>query len=40
MDVKVAPIAISQREESEFQAMLVRLAAEAEEVDGDEPDEY
>ena len=36
MDVKLAPKAVTQREESELQAMLDRLAVEQEEVDGDD----
>jgi hypothetical protein len=39
MDVKMAPKAVTQREESEFQEMLVRLQLEQEEVDGDEPED-
>lgn len=35
MEVKLAPKAVSQKEESELQAMLDRLALENEEVDGD-----
>ena len=36
MDLKLAPKAVTQREESELQAMLDRLAVEQEEVDGDD----
>jgi translation initiation factor 2 subunit 1 len=36
LDVKMAPKAITDREESEMQAMLDRLALEQEEVDGDD----
>mmetsp|Transcript_47508 Transcript_47508/g.64678 ORF Transcript_47508/g.64678 Transcript_47508/m.64678 type:complete len:339 (-) Transcript_47508:185-1201(-) len=39
IDVKMAPKAVSQREESELQAMMDRLAAEAEEQDGDEEED-
>jgi translation initiation factor 2 subunit 1 len=39
LDVKMAPKAVTQREESELQAMLERLALEQEEVDGDEPED-
>ncbi len=39
IDVKMAPKAVSVREESELQAMLDRLALELEEVDGDEPED-
>lgn len=39
LDVKMAPKAITDREESEMQAMLDRLAIEQAEVDGDEPEE-
>jgi len=39
MEVKMAPKAVSIREETELQAMMDRLAAENEEVDGDEPEE-
>ena len=39
MDVKLAPKAVTQREESELQAMLDRLAVEQEEVDGDDPED-
>ncbi len=35
LDVKMAPKALTQREESELQAMLDRLAQEQEEADGD-----
>jgi len=38
IDVKLAPKAVSQREETELQAMMERLALENEEQDGDEPD--
>lgn len=36
MDLKLAPKAVTQREESELQAMMDRLAVEQEEVDGDD----
>lgn len=39
LDVKMAPKAVTQREESELQAMLDRLAFEQEEVDGDAPED-
>eukprot|EP00607_Mallomonas_marina_P008276 CAMPEP_0182417514 /NCGR_PEP_ID=MMETSP1167-20130531/1995_1 /TAXON_ID=2988 /ORGANISM="Mallomonas Sp, Strain CCMP3275" /LENGTH=282 /DNA_ID=CAMNT_0024591145 /DNA_START=99 /DNA_END=947 /DNA_ORIENTATION=- len=39
MDVKMAPKAVTQREESELQAMLERLASEQEDVDGDAPED-
>jgi translation initiation factor 2 subunit 1 len=39
IDVKMAPKAVSLKEETELQAMMDRLALENEEVDGDEPDE-
>jgi translation initiation factor 2 subunit 1 len=39
LEVKMAPKAVSLREESELQAMLDRLALENEEVDGDAPDD-
>ena len=39
MDVKLAPKAVTQRQESELQAMLDRLAVEQEEVDGDDPED-
>mmetsp|Transcript_23284 Transcript_23284/g.30183 ORF Transcript_23284/g.30183 Transcript_23284/m.30183 type:complete len:335 (+) Transcript_23284:50-1054(+) len=39
IDVKMAPKAVSQREETELQAMMDRLAAENAEKDGDEDDE-
>ncbi len=39
LEVKMAPKAVTQREESELQAMLERLALEQEEVDGDGPDD-
>ena len=39
LDVKMAPKAVTQREESELQAMLDRLAMEQEEVDGDAPED-
>ncbi len=35
MEVKMAPKAVSQREESEFAAMMERLAMENQETDGD-----
>jgi translation initiation factor 2 subunit 1 len=38
IDVKMAPKAVSQREETELAAMMERLAAENEEMDGDEDD--
>jgi translation initiation factor 2 subunit 1 len=39
MEVKLAPKAVTQREESELQAMLDQLALEQEDVDGDEPED-
>ena len=39
MDVKMAPKAISLKEETELQAMMDRLALENEEVDGDAPED-
>ena len=39
IDVKMAPKAVTLREETELQAMLDRLALEQEEVDGDAPEE-
>mmetsp|Transcript_7575 Transcript_7575/g.10972 ORF Transcript_7575/g.10972 Transcript_7575/m.10972 type:complete len:345 (-) Transcript_7575:187-1221(-) len=39
MDVKMAPKAISVREETELEAMMQRLALENEEIDGDAPEE-
>ena len=39
LDVKMAPKAVSLKEETELQAMMDRLALENEEVDGDEPEE-
>jgi translation initiation factor 2 subunit 1 len=39
MDVKMAPKAVSDKEENELQAMMDRLALENEEVDGDTPEE-
>ena len=39
LDVKLAPKAVSLKEETELQAMMDRLALENEEVDGDEPEE-
>jgi len=39
MDVKMAPKAVSIKEETELQAMMDRLALENEEVDGDAPEE-
>ena len=39
MDVKMAPKAVTLREETELQAMLDRLALDAEDVDGDEPED-
>mmetsp|Transcript_24738 Transcript_24738/g.57666 ORF Transcript_24738/g.57666 Transcript_24738/m.57666 type:complete len:333 (+) Transcript_24738:137-1135(+) len=39
MDVKMAPKAVSLKEETELQAMMDRLALENEEVDGDEPED-
>lgn len=39
LEVKMAPKAVSLREESELQAMLDRLALENEEVDGDAADD-
>lgn len=35
LDVKLAPKAVTLKEESELQAMLDRIAAEQEEVDGE-----
>ena len=40
MDLKLAPKAVTKREESELQAMLDRLAVEQEEVDGDDEHDY
>lgn len=39
INVKMEPKAVSDREETELQAMMDRLALENEEVDGDEPEE-
>jgi len=39
MDIKMAPKAVSLKEETELQAMMERLAMENEEVDGDAPEE-
>lgn len=39
LDVKMAPKAVTEREESEMQAMMDRLALEQEEVDGDAPED-
>jgi len=39
LDVKMAPKAVTLREETELQAMLERLALEQEEVDGDAPED-
>ena len=39
IDVKMAPKAVSQREETELQAMMDRLAAENEDIDGDGADD-
>ena len=39
IDIKMAPKAVSAREETELQAMMDRLAAENEEQDGDGPDD-
>lgn len=39
LDVKMAPKAVTDREESELQAMLDRLALEQEDVDGDGPED-
>eukprot|EP00538_Stauroneis_constricta_P013404 CAMPEP_0119573384 /NCGR_PEP_ID=MMETSP1352-20130426/45098_1 /TAXON_ID=265584 /ORGANISM="Stauroneis constricta, Strain CCMP1120" /LENGTH=336 /DNA_ID=CAMNT_0007623073 /DNA_START=25 /DNA_END=1035 /DNA_ORIENTATION=+ len=39
LDVKMAPKAVSLKEETELQAMMDRLALENEEVDGDAPEE-
>ena len=39
LDVKMAPKAVSDKEETELQAMMDRLALENEEVDGDAPEE-
>jgi translation initiation factor 2 subunit 1 len=39
IDVKMAPKAVSLKEETELQAMMERLALENEEVDGDAPDD-
>ena len=36
IDVKMAPKAVSQREEAELAKLMEQLAAEAEEEDGDE----
>ncbi len=38
MEIKMAAKAVSVREENELQAMMDRLAAENEEVDGDAPE--
>ncbi|CAM9908583.1 unnamed protein product [Chrysoparadoxa australica] len=39
LEVKMPPKAVSQKEESELQAMMERLALENEEIDGDEPED-
>mmetsp|Transcript_44664 Transcript_44664/g.77293 ORF Transcript_44664/g.77293 Transcript_44664/m.77293 type:complete len:358 (+) Transcript_44664:78-1151(+) len=39
LEVKMAPKAVSQREETELQAMMDRLALESEDVDGDGPED-
>jgi translation initiation factor 2 subunit 1 len=39
LDVKMAPKAVTLREETELQAMLDRLALDQEEVDGDDPED-
>ena len=39
LDVKMAPKAVTLREETELQAMLDRLALDQEDVDGDEPED-
>ena len=39
LDTKMAPKAVTLREESELQAMMERLALEQEEVDGDTPED-
>ena len=39
IDVKMAPKAVSIKEETELQAMMERLALENEEVDGDAPED-
>ena len=39
MDVKMAPKAVSLKEETELQAMMERLELENREVEGDEPEE-
>jgi len=39
IDVKMAPKAVSVREETELQAMMDRLALENEEIDGDAPED-
>ena len=39
IDIKMAPKAVSAREETELQAMMDRLAAENAEQDGDDDDE-
>ncbi len=39
LDVRMAPKAVTLREETELQAMLDRLALEQEEVDGDAPED-
>jgi translation initiation factor 2 subunit 1 len=39
LEVKMAPKAVSQREESELAAMMERLALENEEIDGDTPED-
>ena len=39
LDVKMAPKAVTLREETELQAMLDRLALDPEDVDGDDPED-
>ena len=39
LDVKMAPKAVTLREETELQAMLDRLALDQEDVDGDDPED-
>lgn len=39
MDVKMAPKAVTLKEENELQAMLDRLTLEQEDVDGDAPED-
>eukprot|EP00593_Proboscia_inermis_P006226 CAMPEP_0171312648 /NCGR_PEP_ID=MMETSP0816-20121228/27612_1 /TAXON_ID=420281 /ORGANISM="Proboscia inermis, Strain CCAP1064/1" /LENGTH=69 /DNA_ID=CAMNT_0011798357 /DNA_START=17 /DNA_END=226 /DNA_ORIENTATION=+ len=39
MELKMAPKAVSLREETELQAMIERMALENEEIDGDAPED-